>query len=211
MSTSTPNITRAAPAESYSDPIALGGSALSSMLSDVLRTIHRPTPSSHGVLAKSVHFKPLRDDKRLRLFNIAAGLKVAVSEVSMHLPSDWRRRLFEKIDQLHEPDDWEDSDTLADMESFKTFLHTVLEQGPMYRMSLGIDNSGHILAGWRRGQDTLSFIFLPSDKVRWSLVQHIDDNMETASGLTTVRRLPLVLKPHSPEVWFGNAANNPAR
>jgi hypothetical protein len=188
----------------------MGGSALSGTLGDLIRDIYRPPPSSATAPRRTVVFQPLREDKQLRLFNIAAALKIAVSEVSMHLPADWRRRLFEKIDVLHEPDNWEEDDKLASLGAFKTFLHTVLDQGPIYRMSLGVDLEGNILAGWRRGRDTLTLTFLPGDRVRWSIVQHIDGEIETASGHTTVDRLPIALKSYSPEVWYGDAAKIPA-
>jgi hypothetical protein len=74
----------------------------------------------------------------------------------------------------------------------------------MKAMSLGIDNDGHILAGWKRGRDTLTLTFLVGDEIRWSVVQHEADTVESAAGRTRLERLPLVLKPYSPEIWFGN-------
>jgi hypothetical protein len=49
----------------------------------VFRVLHEPLP------------RPLQADKTLRLFNASTALKMAASEVSMHLPAEWRRRLFE--------------------------------------------------------------------------------------------------------------------
>jgi hypothetical protein len=183
---------------------SLGWSALSTTLSDRLRGMYIPPPSSAS-LQSSMPEEVLAGNKKLRLFNVAAALKIAVSQVSMHLPADWRHLLFEKIDTLHEPDDWDESDHLADIESFKTFLRTVLQQGPMKRMSLGISDDGHILAGWKLGQDSLALKFLTGDEIRWSVVRHLDGAVESAAGQTTLSRLPLVLQPYSPECWFGNA------
>ena len=105
---------------------SLGGGALSSTVWERLRGLSKLPPSVN---------QPMQASKEFRLFNASAALKIAVSEVSMHLPAEWRRLLFEKIDDLHEPDYWDDTDKLADLASFKTFLRTVLQQGPMKRMS----------------------------------------------------------------------------
>jgi hypothetical protein len=184
-------------------PPSLGASIVSESLGNLLRGMYIPPPSSTPLKAAPLA-KALSGSKDLRLFNIAAALKIAVSQVSMHLPTDWRHRLFEKIDALHEPDDWEEYDHLADLESFKTFLRAILQQGPMQRMSLGISADGHLLAGWRQGHDTLTLRFMAGDQIRWSVVLHRNGTIESAAGQTTPNRLPEVLQPYSPESWFGN-------
>jgi hypothetical protein len=180
------------------------------LLHERLRSLAEP-PASRRIARQSVFARSIPGGKEHRLFNVVAALKIAVSEVSMHLPSEWRKVLFEKIDDLHEPDDWEDSDRLADLESFKTFLRTVLQQGPMKRMSLGISDDGRILAGWTRDKDSLSLAFLANDVIRWSVVRHLDGGeMESAAGQTTLARLREVLRPYEPEVWFGYADDTSA-
>lgn len=180
-----------------------GGSMLSAIVRERLLEITAHS-SSFRVLHEPLP-RPLQADKTLRLFNASTALKMAASEVSMHLPAEWRRRLFEKIDDLHKPEDWNDAEGLADLASFRTFLRTVLRLGAMKRMSLGISDDGHILAGWRRGNDSLSLAFLPSDRIRWSVVEHVGTDIDSAAGTTTFERLPEVLKPYKPEVWFGYA------
>ena len=76
--------------------------------------------------------------------------------------------------------DWEETDHLADIGSFWTFLRTVLHQGPMKGMSLGIDEDGRILAGWKNRRGTLTLTFLAEDDIRWSIVQHMDDGVGAA-------------------------------
>jgi hypothetical protein len=189
--------------------LSLGGTALSSAMSDRLSNIMTPAPS-HGIVARpSTVFQPIEGQKELKIFNAAADLKIATSSVSMHLPDDWRRRLFAKIDQLHQPDDWEETDHLTDIRSFWTFLRTVLQQGPMKRMSLGIDGNGNILAGWKRGDDTLTLAFLMDDQIRWSVVQWISGRVESVAGIVDLHRLPVVLGPYSPKRWFGDGDNVP--
>jgi hypothetical protein len=188
-------------------PLSMGETALSSTLSDRLYGAVELRLTSDVASGPSTIFKPLEGHKEIRSFNAAADLKIAASAISMHLPAEWRRSLFAKIDALHQPNDWEDDDAPANLGSFWTFLRTVLQQGPMKKMSLGIDNDGHILAGWKRGRDTLTLKFLPDDRIHWSIVQIVDGNMESAAGNVALARLPTVLKPYCPEEWFGNGNN----
>jgi hypothetical protein len=194
-------------------PLSGGNSALSTTLTHLLTEMRRPPPSTIASESSQISnptdqiLKPFEATKEIRLFNIVAALKIAVAEVSMHLDAGWRTRLFAQIDLLHEPDDWDDGDKLANMESFKTFLHMILQNGPMQKLGLGIDDEGHILASWRNGRDMLSFIFLSNDRVRWAVVRHENDETESAGGETGLDRLPIVLRPYNPEVWYGNANN----
>jgi hypothetical protein len=183
---------------------SIGNSALSTTLSHLLTEMRRPAPSSTAPTSTRI-FTPLEETKEIRLFNVVAALKVAVAEISMHLDADWRTRLFAQIDMLHEPEDWDNSDKLADMNSFRTFLHMILQHGPLQRLGLGIDDDGHILASWRNGRDMLSLIFLINDRVRWAVVRHENDETESAGGETNVDRLPIVLQPYNPTAWYGNA------
>ena len=140
-----------------------------------------------------------------RLFNVSAGLKISVSQVSMHLPDEWRRKLFRKIDQLHNADDWEPTDILLQQDSFMSFLRLILQIGPVDRMSLGISEDGHLLAGWTKADDALTLEFAGPDEVRWTVVRHIDGHRESAAGRTRRERLAAVLRPYSPENWLKNA------
>jgi hypothetical protein len=173
--------------------VVVGVSALSTTLGDLFSRGTRPSPSSEKPTTRHI-FKPLEETKEIRLFNIVAALKMAVAEVSMHLEPAWRAKLFRQIDMLHEPDDWDDEDKLADQDSFKTFLHMILQYGYMHGISLGIDNDGRILAGWEDGSSSLSFAFLPKDMVRWSVVHRQDEEIESASGIYSLDRLPAVLQ-----------------
>jgi hypothetical protein len=190
----------------HTSPLSTGNSELSTTLNHLLTEMHKPSPSSTETKLSQI-FKPLEETKESRLFNAVAALKVAVAEVSMHLEAAWRARLFTQIDMLHEPDDWDESYKITDLDSFKTFLHLILRQGPLQRLGLGIDDNGHILASWKNGRDMLSLIFLSGDKVRWAVVRHQDDEIESAGGQTSLDRLPTVLQAYNPETWYGNADN----
>jgi hypothetical protein len=187
-------------------PLSTGTSALSKTLSHLLTGMRKPSPSSI-TFEPSQTITPIEETKEIRLLNSIAALKVAVAQVSMHLDSAWRERLFAQIDMLHDPEDRDDSCKLADKGAFRTFLHRILLHGPLQRLGLGIDDNGHILASWRNGQDMLSFMFLGKDRIRWAVVRHENGETESAGGEVGLDRLPMVPQPYNPEVWYGNADN----
>jgi hypothetical protein len=167
-----------------------------------LAAMERPPPSATVPKSSECLSEPL--------FNISAQLKVLVSKVSMHLPDDWCRRLFRKIDHLHDPDDWEASDIPVQQDSFMSFLRLILQIGALDRMSLGVSAAGHLLLGWISNQDSLTLEFAGAEEIRWAVVRHIGGQRESAAGRTRRERLPDVLKPYSPENWLYNAIAMPA-
>ena len=187
--------------------LSSGTSLASGVLQERLQTFLQG--SAGNLVRHTTASAPFVGDKEHRLFNTSAALKMAASEVSMHLPPGWRKRLFESIDDLHEPDDWEDADHMAETASFRTFLRTMLRLGITRNMMLGISDDGNILAGLRRGNDSLTFAFLPADVIRWSVVEHEDDTTYSAGGIASLERLPEVLQPYNPEAWFRDADNIP--
>lgn len=139
-----------------------------------------------------------------RLFSKSAQLKILISKVSMHLPDEWRRKFFHKLDSLHDPDNWEEDDNLVDASAFVTFLRFVLQVGPLERTSIGVSPEGHFLIGWKRDCDSLALEFLPNDAVHWSVVRHQTGGQESVAGRTVVGRLSAVLQPYALKDWFLN-------
>jgi hypothetical protein len=184
-------------------PPTLAAGKDSQLITKSLAAMERPSPSATNAA------QPARLPERL--FNVSAALKILVSQISMHLPDDWRRRLFQKIDHLHDPDNWEPSDAMMQQDSFMSFLGLVLQIGPINRMSLGVSDNGHLLAGWIENEDSLTLEFAGPDEIRWAVVRHADSHRESAAGRTSRARLADVLRPYAPETWFGNANAIPAR
>jgi hypothetical protein len=141
-----------------------------------------------------------------RLFRASAELKVLISQVSMHLPEAWRLQVFRQLDGLYDAEARDDTDPLIDPRSFMTFLRTILFHRPLGRPGLGIGPSGALLLGWVQDRDTLTIEFLPLDMLRWAVVRRIGDNVESATGKTSLRRLLDVLRPYQPERWFAPSA-----
>ena len=183
-------------------PPSLGSGPTSKLLDERLRALHTLPPSSPQWNPSP---SKLEGDVAERLFNASAMLKVLVSQVSMHLPGEWRKKLFRSLDRLYNPENWEESDKPIDVRSFMTFLRLILHNGPLNRMSLGVSPGGHLLAGWIHNKDSLTLEFAPDDEIRWSLVRYFPGKRESAAGRTTLERLEAVLNPYAPEVWFVHA------
>jgi len=137
-----------------------------------------------------------------KLFDATAGVKVMTSQVAMYLDSQWRSKLFNQIDFLHDVDEWEQGDEPLQRESFATFLKAICELKPKTRPGLGLTPSGQLIAAWTAGSSRLTIEFLGNSRVKWVISRMIDDEIEHYVGDTTVNRLAAGLGPHHTEEWF---------
>ena len=160
------------------------------------RTIHKLVEE-----ADSIANKPLSE----RLYDSLARIKLLTAQVAMHLDTEWRSRLFEKLDDLLDAENWHEDDDPIKTSSFDTFLRMIIFHSPSRRPGFGVSNRGYLIAAWTTGSDRLTIEFLPHDIVRWVLSCEVDSETERAAGETSVRRLIEVLAPYSPLRWFANA------
>lgn len=143
--------------------------------------------------------KPLSE----QIYAALQSVKVLTAGVAMHLKSDWRHRLFKQLDSLHDEDEWVEGEQPVELESFRTFLRTILELRPNVRPGLGMSKDGHVVAAWTRANDRLTLEFLPSDKIKWVLSLRTEEGVERAAGDSTASRIASVLAPYMPNRWFG--------
>lgn len=141
-----------------------------------------------------------------QLYNAKAACKIKISEISMYLSNDLRSRFFTQIDNLMDPDNWEEDDEPITTESFTTLLKMLLFIKPERRPGLGAASNGNIIAAWTKDKDRLTIECLPGDKVRWVLSKYTDNARESGAGETQLTRLPTVLAPYHPEHWFADEA-----
>jgi hypothetical protein len=144
-----------------------------------------------------------------RLFDALADVKILTSQVAMHLEREWRDRLFRLLDSLHNTEEWEAGDEPIRKSSYVTFLKAILNIKPDRRPGLGLTPEGYLIATWTTGEDRLTIVFLPYDRVRWVLSRHYDDDAERFAGDTGVARLADGLMAHHPEHWFSHALKDP--
>ena len=140
------------------------------------------------------------------LFDSTAAVKMLTAQVAMHLDREWRTKLFRQLDSLHDPLEWEPSDSPVQESSFATFLKAICDIKPTRRPGLGLTTAGHLIAAWTTERDDrLTIEFLPNDRVRWVMSRLLDDDMERLAGQTTVARLRDQLQPYESGRWFDNA------
>ena len=147
---------------------------------------------------------PIDQGPSAQVYDRRAALKVATAEIAMHLDQAWRTGLFRSLDELMEVDEWDFSDELPTDASYRTFLRMIIFLGPIRRPALGATSNGNIVAGWMHDRDRLVVECEPGDEVRWSVSKWRPDR-ESASGRTTVERLPSVLSPYDSSSWLSVA------
>jgi hypothetical protein len=147
-----------------------------------------------------------------RLYDTLAAFKVYTSTVAMHLSNGWRLRLFRQLDNLLSSIDWVEEDTPPLIGSFVTYLRILLSVKPSRQPGLAATSDGNLIASWTtRNGDRLTLECQPADRVRWIVSRELDGTLETAAGITDIRRLPEILAPYKPEAWWldGDAIHRP--
>jgi hypothetical protein len=164
----------------------------------VARLLNQPSPAS---LKSEPRLAPDAQPLETRLFDALAAVKILTAQVAMHLDRVWRDKLFQQLDALHDPEEWEDSEEPIQSASFQTFLKAILSIKPERRPGLGL-SYGHLIAAWTTGRERLTIEFFPNDEVRWVLSQYPDDEPMRIAGQMSVSRLIEALSPYNPERWF---------
>lgn len=157
----------------------------------------RSPPSPAALIALKSN-KPLEE----RLFDATANVKILTSQVAMHLDREWRDKLFQQLDSMHDPAEWESDDEPIKQASFATFLKAIVQLKPQRRPGLGLSYGGHLLAAWTKGSDRLTVEFLSKDRVKWVLSRHREEEIERFAGQMVVSRLAAALAPYDPDYWF---------
>ena len=137
------------------------------------------------------------------IFDRLAALKIATSNVSMHLEDAWRAGVFRELDGLLDPEEWDLTDEMPSVGSFNTFLRMVIHNRVRRRPGIGATSDGRIVAGWTAGQDRLTVQCLADDKVRWVLFKHVDGERVSNAGTSPAHLFRAYLAPYGPEIWFG--------
>jgi hypothetical protein len=142
-------------AQTSSAPIADGPSN-SQVLMDAQKT---------GSLIQSV---PQQAGFEERIFNALVALKVATAQYAMHLPPLERARLFSRLDEVINADDWHEEDALPLLSSFVNFLKWIIFSKNFAWSSIGVSDEGHVLVAWVIPGLSLTANFFPKNKVNWT-------------------------------------------
>lgn len=156
------------------------------------------SPVSPGMLSFSSDTSSIEE----RLFDATSAVKILISQVSMHMPKEWRDKLFRQIDSLHDFDEWDGDDEPVERSSFESFLKVILYIKPQRHPGLGLSYDGHLVAAWTTGKDRLTTEFHAKDRVHWVVTRDLDGETERAAGQTVASRLYECLTPYNPRHWF---------
>lgn len=169
---------------------------------EIYQALYRPAPTTGRILAGDSS----REEKTVeeRLFDNLAIFKSYIAQVAMHMDNDWRHRLFGQLDDLMEAEDWDPRDLPPSLQSFATFLRTMLFLSPERRPGLAITGAGHITGSWTDNDYRLTVEFLPNDNIRWIVSYRRDGDIETFAGSVKSKRLLQSLIAYSPGRWFGH-------
>jgi len=139
-----------------------------------------------------------------RLSERLVVLKAMCSKIAMHLHPEWRAELFRKLDEMLNPEEWDDEFDLPSEKSFSTFLRMVIYLHPTRRPSIGLAHNGNFLAAWRDGENRIVIECLANDQVRWILSHTVEGDRERGAGETQIHRVPEVTSAYDPESLFAN-------
>jgi hypothetical protein len=100
--------------------------------------------------------RPGLDHYREAVFDNAATLKIAMSQLAMHFPDRLREDIRSRINQVLDPSDWEDDSSLVRPSSFVTFIRSMVADKITRAPALGVSIGGDLLATWWNGSPELS-------------------------------------------------------
>lgn len=130
-------------------------------------------------LAEPRHGTSLFEDTvELKLFNNAADVKIQFGEVLRHLSVRWRPEVFAQIDELLDPNAWNDESSLIDRRSFGTFLRFLDFARPSRLPALGISHDGNLMAAWILVHARVFVTFMSSDRVEATFLGQTDRGEE---------------------------------
>ena len=199
---STPTFSAASKrvAESWPAPMALSplNRAQTSLSNDwiipvsVPHTVVQPTSQAPG--------------PEEQVFDRLVAIKLLTAGMAMHLEREWRAGLFRQLDHLFDAEDWNFSEELPSVQSYRTFLRMIIflseRRGDIRRPALGATADGHLIAAWSSGDSRLTIECLPEDKVRWILGKKVDGEPVSNAGEARVTFLPKALSVYEPNGWW---------
>lgn len=177
-------------------------SEFGSMLASILQKRETPSAAVQASMTPPVRTLAI-DTAEARSYDALAKAKIWTSKVAAHLSDEYRRKLFQSLDRLHDIEEWEPGDAPIIEASFLTFLRTLIMLKPTKWPSLGLSHKGHLFGIWGNAQDRVTLEFFPDDQIKWVLSCN-DQNGKTIrnAGLGPALSISSLLNPYNPEHWF---------
>ena len=158
----------------------------------------------------AVESNPVNTTIEETLFDNRGLLKtIAVKYGLSYIDPLVKEQLFKQIDWLLDVEDWEEEDTLANPNTFKTLMKFILNTNPVQSPYLGLADSGNIIATWINNDNKLRLECMANDCVKWFVSCVFDGKNERTYGETySLERLQAVLKPFENAGWFKENGKN---
>lgn len=146
--------------------------------------------------ATSPELTPL--EERLRL------VQNAISAVSMHMPKGFAGGLNRQFANLMDDDAWEDEDELISLTAITAFIVTIICTRTKRRPGIGTNGRGSVTASWTSEKNRLTIECLPSGKASFTMSRENEagEVERAAFGPISPQRIPEILEPFDPGVWF---------
>jgi hypothetical protein len=116
-------------------------------------------------------------------------IKVAYSQLAMHLSTDLKKYYFARLDAIADFEEWDGADALPKVESFQDFLRTYILYNHSWRPQLALNSDGIFAACWYKGDFRLTWEFLSNQQVRYIMFRPDGGKAETATGDCHIKRL----------------------
>ena len=123
----------------------------------LLATIEASPQNGSSILRAVPKFASFEE----KLLNCLVSLKVSVSQYAMHLPKGEQSRLFARLDEVINVEDWHEEDTLPTSNSFISFPEMDYFSKNFSWSSIGVSNGGNLLVAWTTPNVTLTANFFP--------------------------------------------------
>jgi hypothetical protein len=149
----------------------------------------------HAILSRT-------DDLESQLQEVKRAAKIEISNLAPRISNEWLVNLRWQLDEILDPDSWDDDDKILSVDSWRSFLRGLFIIRPKRLPGIGISRDGNVVASWSRASEHLDVEFKPNDQTRWVLAAENKGEIERVSGRTSAFRLPEVLAPYQPERWF---------
>jgi hypothetical protein len=207
LATASPRLD--SPSRGFAKQVARGGtSSLAQVVQQGSETLRGVGEYSSDQYVTSAEARSLEE----QLFDALAAAKIATATFAMHLPRAWRNKFFERLDRMHDAEDWEAEESLLNSQSVRTFLRAWLLLKPVVNPGFGMSVRGNLIAGWAHGDRRLTLEFFPRDLVSWLvMIPHPDDQnaeagwVERGGGTNKLSDLLRVMQPYPAAEWMYGA------
>ena len=138
----------------------------------------------------------LANDNLHEIQAVDQACKAMLRSYWMHLHPLIRDGLLNQTRVILSPEEWEDETFLVSIDSYQTMLRALAELVPTKRPNLAVAENGNFLAAWRGKDAKVVLEFHANDRMRWLITNSVGQEMDRASGQTTVSMLPEIANVH---------------